>query len=103
MVMPASRLAPGPPAGVAGFPWNQWQLSPGFGGSFAMESVATFVWNGWQVWRGISGRFGVEYAPCRHSRRRRVLEGHCAYMLYEPAPRVRCAGFAYRAQVSELY
>ena len=62
MVMPASRLAPGPPAGVAGFPWNQWQLSPGFGGSFAMESVATFVWNGWQVWRGISGRFGVEYA-----------------------------------------
>ena len=49
-------------AGVAGFAWNQWQLSSGIGGSFAMESVATFVWNEWQLCCGISGRFGVEYA-----------------------------------------
>jgi len=50
------------PSGVAGFLWNQWQLSRGIGGSFAMESVATFVWNEWQLCYGISGRFGVEYA-----------------------------------------
>ena len=49
-----------PPCGVAGFLWNQWQLSPGIGGSFAMESVATFVWNQWQVSHGISGNFRVE-------------------------------------------
>jgi hypothetical protein len=49
-----------PPCGVAGFPWNQWQLSPGIGGSFAMESVATFVWNRWQLCYGISGSFPVE-------------------------------------------
>ena len=50
------------PSGVAGFLGNQWQLSRGIGGSFAMESVATFVWNEWQLCYGISGRFGVEYA-----------------------------------------
>ena len=49
-----------PPCGVAGFLWNQWQLSPGIGGSFAMESVATFVWNQWQFSCGISGRLPVE-------------------------------------------
>jgi hypothetical protein len=49
-----------PLGGVAGFPWNQWQLSPGIGGSFAMESVATFVWNRWQLCYGISGSFPVE-------------------------------------------
>jgi hypothetical protein len=42
-----------PPCGVAGFPWNQWQLSPGIGGSFALESVAALPWNQWQLWRGI--------------------------------------------------
>ena len=31
-----------PPYGVAGFPWNQWQLSPGIGGGFPVESVAGF-------------------------------------------------------------
>ena len=55
------------PSGVAGFLWNQWQLSRGIGGSFAMESVATFVWNEWQLCYGISGRFGVEYAVGRRS------------------------------------
>ncbi len=50
------------PSGVAGFLCNQWQLSRGIGGSFAMESVATFVWNEWQLCYGISGSFGVEYA-----------------------------------------
>ena len=49
-----------PPCGVAGFPWNQWQVWPGIGGSFAMESVATFVWNRWQLCYGISGSFPVE-------------------------------------------
>jgi hypothetical protein len=56
-----------PPRGVAGFLWNQWQLSPGIGGSFAMESVATFVWNQWQASRGIGGSFGVEYATLRRT------------------------------------
>ena len=60
MVMSASRWAPRPHPRVAGFPWNQWQLSPGIGGSFAMESVATFVWNRWQLCRGISGRIALE-------------------------------------------
>jgi len=49
-----------PPCGVAGFPWNQWQLSPGIGGSFAMESVAALLWNRWQLCYGISGSFPVE-------------------------------------------
>ena len=49
-----------PPCGVAGFPWHQWQLSPGIGGSFAMASVATFVWNRWQLCYRISGSFPVE-------------------------------------------
>ena len=47
-------------AGVAALPWNQRQLSPGIGGSLAMESVAAFVWNGWQLCRGISGRIHLE-------------------------------------------
>ena len=57
------------PSGVAGFLWNQWQLSRGIGGSFAMESVATFVWNEWQLCYGISGRFGVEYATTLRNRK----------------------------------
>src|SRR5437870_13705235 len=38
---------------MAGLLWNQWQLSCGTGGSFAVESVAGFTWNRWQLWRGI--------------------------------------------------
>jgi hypothetical protein len=38
---------------MAGLLWNQWQLSCGTGGSFAVESVAGFTWNQWQLWRGI--------------------------------------------------
>jgi uncharacterized protein DUF6876 len=38
---------------VAGFPWKQWQLWPGIGGSFAMEAVAALPWKQWQLWRGI--------------------------------------------------
>jgi hypothetical protein len=49
-----------PLCGVAGFLWNQWQLSPEIGGSFAMESVATFAWNQGQASRGISGNLRVE-------------------------------------------
>jgi hypothetical protein len=60
MVMSASRWALRPHPRAAGFPWNRWQLSPGIGGSFAMESVATFVWNRWQLCRGISGRIATE-------------------------------------------
>jgi hypothetical protein len=30
---------------VAGLPWNQWPLSSGMGGRFAMESAAGFTWN----------------------------------------------------------
>src|SRR5437762_10240805 len=48
------------PDGVAALPWNQRQLSPGIGGSFAMESVAAFVWNRWQLCRGIGGRIHLE-------------------------------------------
>jgi hypothetical protein len=47
---------------VAGLLWNQWQLSCGTGGSFAVESVAGFAWNRWQDSPGIGGSFGVEYA-----------------------------------------
>ena len=32
-------------ARVAVLLWNQWQASPGMGGSFRMESVADFIWN----------------------------------------------------------
>ena len=52
-----------PPRGVAGFLWNQWQLSPGISGNFRVESVAALPWNQWQDCYGISGSFGVEYAP----------------------------------------
>ena len=62
------------PSGVAGFLGNQWQLSRGIGGSFAMESVATFVWNEWQLCHGISGRFGVEYAT--NGLKEKNLGGH---------------------------
>ena len=45
---------------VAAFTWNQWQPSPGIGGSFAVESVAALPWNQWQLCRGISGNVRVE-------------------------------------------
>ena len=45
MVMPASRWAPRPRLGVAGFPWNQWQLCYGISGNFRVEQVAAFAWN----------------------------------------------------------
>ena len=62
MVMPASRWAPRPRLGVAGFPWNQWQLCYGISGNFRVEQVAALAWNRWQDSPGISGSFGVEYA-----------------------------------------
>src|SRR5215510_5608730 len=62
MVMPASRWAPRPYAGVAGFSWNQWQLCYGISGNFRVESVAALAWNRWQASPGIGGSFGVEYA-----------------------------------------
>src|SRR5262249_54372808 len=65
MVMPASRWAPRPCAGVAGFPWNQWQLCYGISGNFRVEQVAALGWNRWQDSPGIGGSFGVEYAAGR--------------------------------------
>ena len=62
MVMPASRWAPRPRLGVAGFPWNQWQLCYGISGNFRVEQVAAFAWNRWQASPGIGGSFRVEYA-----------------------------------------
>src|SRR5437870_699942 len=62
MVRPASRWAPRPHSGVAGFPWNQWQLCYGISGNFRVEQVAALAWNRWQDSPGISGSFGVEYA-----------------------------------------
>src|SRR5215475_6875562 len=53
MVMPASQWAPRPCSGVAGFPWNQWQLCYGISGNFRVEQVAALAWNRWQLWRGI--------------------------------------------------
>ena len=62
MVMPASRWAPRPRLGVAGFPWNQWQLCSGISGNFRVEQVAALAWNRWQDSPGIGGSFRVEYA-----------------------------------------
>src|SRR2546429_9888357 len=45
MVRPASRWAPRPHSGVAGFPWNQWQLCYGISGNFRVEQVAALAWN----------------------------------------------------------
>jgi len=45
---PASGRSAGdlrPPAEVAGFVWNQWQLCRGMDGRFRLESVAGLVWN----------------------------------------------------------
>ena len=71
MVMPASRWAPRPRLGVAGFPWNQWQLCYGISGNFRVEQVAAFAWNRWQASPGIGGSFRVEYARLTYGRRRR--------------------------------
>src|SRR5262249_34270174 len=49
-----------PPCGVAGFLWNQWQLSPGISGNLRMESMAGFPWNQWQPSCGTGGSFAVE-------------------------------------------
>jgi hypothetical protein len=62
MVMPASRWAPRPRLGVAGFPWNQWQLCYGISGNIRVEQVAALAWNRWQDSPGIGGSFRVEYA-----------------------------------------
>src|SRR5262249_9378288 len=57
------QWAPRPCSGVAGFPWNQWQLCYGISGNFRVEQVAALAWNRWQDSPGIGGSFGVEYAP----------------------------------------
>ena len=67
MVRPASRWAPRPPLGVAGFPWHQWQLCSGISGNFRVEQVAALAWNRWQASPGIGGSFRVEYAICHGS------------------------------------
>src|SRR6266446_4025240 len=52
-VLSASRVAPTPHRGVAGFNRIQWQLSIGMGGNLQLESVAGFNRNQWQLSRGI--------------------------------------------------
>ena len=52
-VISASRVAPTPQRGVAGFNRNQWQLSIGMGGNLQLESVAGFDRNQWQSSTGI--------------------------------------------------
>src|SRR5439155_13648994 len=73
MVRPASRWAPRPHSGVAGFPWNQWQLCYGISGNFRVEQVAALAWNRWQDSPGISGSFGVEYAALENLKDRAVV------------------------------
>src|SRR3989449_4801640 len=73
MVRPASRWAPRPHSGVAGFPWNQWQLCYGISGNFRVEQVAALAWNRWQDSPGISGSFGVEYADEEVQARLRLI------------------------------
>ena len=52
-VISASRVAPTPQRGVAGFNRIQGQLSIGMGGNLQPESVAGFDQNQWQLSRGI--------------------------------------------------
>src|SRR5215475_12862248 len=49
----ASRGAPIPQTGAAGFDRNQWQLSIGISGNLRPESVAGFDRNQWQPSTGI--------------------------------------------------
>ena len=58
--MSASRGAPRPQTGVAGFDRNQWQLSLGISGKLRLESVAGFDRNQWQLSIGISGKLRLE-------------------------------------------
>jgi hypothetical protein len=51
--MSASRGAPIPQTGVAGFDRNPWQLSIGIRGKLRLESVAGFDRNQWQPSTGI--------------------------------------------------
>jgi hypothetical protein len=51
--MSASRGAPIPQTGVAGFDRNYWQLSIGLSGNLRLESVAGFDRNQWQPSTGI--------------------------------------------------
>ena len=60
MGLPSVARSAAPTGGVAALPWNQWQDSPGIGGSFAVESAAAFAWNRRQVYYGISGRIHLE-------------------------------------------
>jgi hypothetical protein len=39
-----------------------YRASPREGGSVRVEQVAAFPWHQWQLYRGIGGSFGVEYA-----------------------------------------
>src|SRR5204863_9792198 len=62
---------PRPRLGVAGFPWNQWQLCYGISGNFRVEQVAALAWNRWQASPGIGGSFRVEYAGGQKTRNSR--------------------------------
>jgi transposase len=53
---------------VAGLLWNQWQLSCGTGGSFAVESVAALAWNTQRPKRGRKRLFNA----AMHALRMRV-------------------------------
>src|SRR5262249_61723240 len=107
MVMPASRWAPRPCAGVAGFPWNQWQLCYGISGNFRVEQVAALAWNRWQDSPGIGGSFGVEYAlgdeeiDALYGRPRFTPDERQEYFAFAPAELAALGQF--RSHPSGLY
>jgi hypothetical protein len=62
MGLPSVARSAAPTGGVAGLPWNRWQVYSGISGSFRVEQVAALPWNQWQDSPGIGGSFAVEYA-----------------------------------------
>jgi hypothetical protein len=60
MGLPSVARSAAPTGGVAGLPWNRWQLCRGISGSFRLESVAGLLWNQWQLSCGTGGSFAVE-------------------------------------------
>jgi hypothetical protein len=57
---PSVARGAAPLGGVAGLPWNRWQLCRGISGSFRLELVAGLLWNQWQLSCGTGGSFAVE-------------------------------------------
>jgi hypothetical protein len=66
---------------VAGFRWNQWQLSPGSGGRLAVESMAGFTWKWGQLCCGIR----IGYLRDRHGLSYREACERLGHPLAEPS------------------